>query len=89
MNRCTAKTFHRTRCLNLVSDDPRFCHIHSPTYKRCQATHIRNDRPCRRKPISGSAFCAHHQVRPIDPRLESASGPYAHVSGHETGRFRG
>ncbi len=65
MIRCTAKTFHRGRCRNRVAnDDPRFCHIHSLEYRRCAATHIRNGRPCLRKPTDGSAFCLHHRQQP-------------------------
>lgn len=95
-SRCRARTFHGTPCLNLVSDDdPRYCHIHSPTYRRCLATHERNDRPCRRKPIGGSAFCAHHQARTVGQlsareRRELMSGSRGvPVVGYETGRFRG
>ena len=75
MIRCTAKNFHKRRCLNQVmSVDPKFCHIHSAdhAFQRCLATDSRNMRRCRRKAVSESAFCFHHQP----------------VLGHETGRFK-
>lgn len=64
MIRCTAKNFHKRRCLNQVmSVDPKFCHIHSAdhAFQRCLATDSRNRRRCRRKVVSESTFCIHHQ----------------------------
>jgi len=92
LDRCAAQTFRRRRCRNRRMDaDPLFCHRHSRdhAYERCGAVDPRSGRHCQRRAVEDGEPCAGHMPRPIDPRLESASGPYAYLSGTETGRFRG
>lgn len=77
--RCRAMTFHKRRCRNQVMTvDPLYCHRHSKdhAYRRCISTHVRNNRPCLRKTVEGSAFCANHVPLPTGMQSHRAQSVF-------------